>query len=278
MLDLKERGIYKITCITTKKVYIGSTWKSFIKRFWQHEYELTTKRHKNKYLQNAWDKYGKTNFNFEIIESILDKNTLFEREQYWIDYYNACNASCGFNINKFASGGIQFPKDVIKRRSITLSRVVNEALVYYYKIKNGDIVIEDVPKKYKKLVSFRLNNVIWNKGLTKEDIDYSHLRVPKTITDKVLETRKQRVEKIRETATPYIDIYDNNENYLITFRSAKDIEEWSAINGNSLPMKLRNPNGRNGYSPYYLRACNVLNCCHGLCKSYKGLIFKFKDN
>ena len=40
MIELKEKGVYKITCKPTNKVYIGSTSQSFIKRFWQHEYEL----------------------------------------------------------------------------------------------------------------------------------------------------------------------------------------------------------------------------------------------
>lgn len=48
--------------------------------------------HVNSHLQNAYDKYGNDSLEFEIIEYIeIDDNikeTLLEREQFWIDTVN----------------------------------------------------------------------------------------------------------------------------------------------------------------------------------------------
>lgn len=88
---LYKSGIYKITHpFDETKFYIGSA-NCFINR-WYQKY--------NKHLTNAFQKYGKNNFHFEIIELVEDfsgnklihKSVLLQREQYWINilkhYYN----------------------------------------------------------------------------------------------------------------------------------------------------------------------------------------------
>lgn len=278
MIELKQKGIYKITCVINNKCYIGSTWQCFIKRFWQHENELLRNKHKNTYLQKAWVKYGKDNFVFEILEIVVDKKLLLDKEQYWIDIYDSCNKEKGYNLNKYASGGVQFTEESIKKRSLTFTNTMTEAMVYYYNVKTNQMSINEVPDKYKKIVSSKLNFTAWNRGLTKKDIDYSFLKVSKTQTEKLIKSRKKVANILREKRTPYIEIYDADNNYIMTFRSAKDIQEWSMEHGNILPMILKNPNGRNGHSAHILKSANILNCCHGKVTLYKGLMFKFKSN
>lgn len=79
-------GIYKITNLINKKVYVGQTKESFQKRYWMHCWKLKKGEHDNLYLQRAWNKYGEHNFVFEIIE-ILPQNIIDEREKFWIAYY-----------------------------------------------------------------------------------------------------------------------------------------------------------------------------------------------
>jgi group I intron endonuclease len=87
--------IYKITCIGDNKVYVGSTHN--IKRRWQiHRDTLKRNVHHNSYLQYAWNKYGKDSFKFEILE-IVSFNEYREKEQYWIDFYQAADRNHGFN-------------------------------------------------------------------------------------------------------------------------------------------------------------------------------------
>lgn len=92
--------IYKITCLCTNKMYIGSaTW--YNKRVDKHLWGLRRNTHANRYLQNAFNKYGESNFIFEILEKCENKD-LIEREQYWMDFYNSYDRKIGYNILNIA--------------------------------------------------------------------------------------------------------------------------------------------------------------------------------
>lgn len=91
----KTSGIYKITCIPTGKIYIGST-NNLFRRWITHRRDLRGNYHRNSYLQHAWNKYGETVFLFEVIEFCSIEN-LIPREQYWLDTLNPFGES-GFNI------------------------------------------------------------------------------------------------------------------------------------------------------------------------------------
>lgn len=63
-------GIYKIVNNINGKVYIGQTKQPFIKRFMHHRWQLRNNKHDNRWLQNAFNKYGEDAFSFEIVEFI----------------------------------------------------------------------------------------------------------------------------------------------------------------------------------------------------------------
>lgn len=76
-------GIYKITNIINNKVYIGSA--SFLnKRMDNHFKALKINKHFNKKLQSSYNKHGKINFKFEVIE-YCSKIDLLIKEQYYFD-------------------------------------------------------------------------------------------------------------------------------------------------------------------------------------------------
>ena len=81
---LEKPGVYIIENLITNKVYIGSSTMKVIKRIYHHINILRANKHKNKYLQNAFNKYGENSFCVSIIENTEKHNTL-EREQYYID-------------------------------------------------------------------------------------------------------------------------------------------------------------------------------------------------
>lgn len=76
-------GIYKIVNLQNNKFYIGSTI-NFKRRKSEHFNHLSKQIHKNDYLQNSYNKYGKENFQFIIIE-YCDREFLTKREQYYLD-------------------------------------------------------------------------------------------------------------------------------------------------------------------------------------------------
>lgn len=89
-------GIYSIRCLINNKRYIGSC-SNFKNRKNIHFGLLKNNVHSNKLLLEDYNKYGKINFVFEIIEKIQNNdNTLIEKENYWMDYYKT-------NIKKYGN-------------------------------------------------------------------------------------------------------------------------------------------------------------------------------
>ena len=79
------KGVYKILNKVTGDFYIGSTSISFSRRFTQHKSDLKKNKHRNIYLQRAYNKYGLNNFDFIIVEIIEDDSKILEREQFYLD-------------------------------------------------------------------------------------------------------------------------------------------------------------------------------------------------
>lgn len=87
--------IYKITSITTGRIYIGSAI-NYDRRKYMHLWFLKKNRHHSIFLQNNFNKYGIDDLIFEIIELTPIEN-LIDREQFYIDKLNP-----DFNISKKA--------------------------------------------------------------------------------------------------------------------------------------------------------------------------------
>lgn len=126
MSDYNKAKIYKITCNTTGKTYIGSTCKEKIK----HRLAIHVSHYKM-YLRNeyhyitSFECLKNDNYNIEILEEVKNcktKDDLKKSEGYWIE-----NSNC---VNKCISGRSQ--KD--SKRA--------------YYIKNADIIRTKANTKY----------------------------------------------------------------------------------------------------------------------------------
>ena len=89
-------GIYAITNNKNMRMYIGSTIR-FNKRWAKHKNTLQKGCHFSKHLQSAFNKYGKSAFDFTIVEYVDAKDSLLSREQVWIDFFKPT-----YNKAKFA--------------------------------------------------------------------------------------------------------------------------------------------------------------------------------
>ena len=87
--------IYKIENIINGKIYVGKTQRTVEERFKEHA------RHNKTYISKAIQKYGKENFQIEVIEICNNVDDLDERERYWINFFN-CKVPNGYN---FTDGG-----------------------------------------------------------------------------------------------------------------------------------------------------------------------------
>lgn len=103
--DLTKLGVYKIRNKITNMIYVGSasaitngkSRSGFNRRFSHHFYRLQEGNHRNKILQNSWNKYGYSNFEFSIIE-ICNKEDCLIREDYWIKKLKSSDRKFGYNI------------------------------------------------------------------------------------------------------------------------------------------------------------------------------------
>lgn len=89
--------IYKITNNVNGKVYIGQTIQTVKERFYQHCATKCSDSVLNMAIHRAIKKYGKSNFTIEVIEEV-DKDSLNDREKFWIEYYNSYNN--GYNSTR----------------------------------------------------------------------------------------------------------------------------------------------------------------------------------
>ena len=101
----KKSGIYQIRNLVNGKIYIGSA-VNLRKRMHKHSSNLRHNKHCNIKLQNAYNKYGKDNLVFEVVELVPNKEQLLDREQYYIDTLNTVNE--GYNICPIAGNTMGF--------------------------------------------------------------------------------------------------------------------------------------------------------------------------
>ncbi len=96
-------GVYRIACVINDRAYFGGS-SDISKRWIQHSSNLKHGRHTNKLFQSDWDKYGKENFIFEILEE-CNKEGLIIREQWYLD--NVVDWGFDYNIAIDAKSGMK---------------------------------------------------------------------------------------------------------------------------------------------------------------------------
>lgn len=133
-------GIYKITNIVNGKIYIGKS-QNIEKRFKAHINDLNRNCNHNPHFQNAWNKYGKDNFKFEIIHTlnIYNEEKISELEIYYISKYNSTDTNFGYNFQCGGQGAklSERQKEFIrenskfKNASLTKEQVIEIKLALY---------------------------------------------------------------------------------------------------------------------------------------------------
>lgn len=145
-------GIYSITCISNKKIYIG--YSENIKKRWQnHRYKLSKQSHTNSHLQNAYNKYGKSDFVFAILK-IMNSGLLkeqYEKEEInLIMYYKTTESAFGFNV--IIPGSLRLKKEN-ENKIIRIEK-------HYYCI---DIITKEVTKIASKQCVNRFTKISLNR-------------------------------------------------------------------------------------------------------------------
>lgn len=176
-------GIYKITNKVNNKIYIGCS-KNIEHRWNAHKSEafISGKPQYDYSIHKAFRKYGLENFLFEIIE-LTDKDNLFEREVYWINFYDSYNT--GYNETNGGDTGPSMPGENnpnAKLKEIDIISIRTDLL-------NGKMLSEVYPQ-YADKISFRGFEHIW-RGESWKDI------MPEAIT---YVKSKEYLKKVRSFA------------------------------------------------------------------------------
>lgn len=114
-------GVYKFTCKSNGRFYIGSS-ANIAQRRYHHLASLRSGRHHNQHFQRTFSKYGEASFKFEVIrtETLEDARTL---EQHFLDKYHGSRVC--MNLGRGATGGDNLTghpdrDGIIARRTETL--------------------------------------------------------------------------------------------------------------------------------------------------------------
>jgi group I intron endonuclease len=117
--------IYEIRNIINGKRYIGCS-KHIKVRFIKHKSRLKNNKHKNSYLQNAYNKYGKDNFEYNILLKLNSESDMYEKEKELISEND--------NLYNLAEGGLG--GDTFTSRSDEYKAITREKLSKSSKISN----------------------------------------------------------------------------------------------------------------------------------------------
>lgn len=106
--------IYKIQNLVNKKIYIGQTTQKPWNRWNDHLKLLKKNIHYNIHLQNSYNKFGKSSFQFKVLNYATSKLSLDSLEIGYIKKYKSTDDNYGYNLKEGGSNGKHSIETIIK--------------------------------------------------------------------------------------------------------------------------------------------------------------------
>lgn len=170
--------IYKTKNKITGRIYIGQDKSN------NPEYLGS-----GKILRQSIEKYGKENFEKEILEECSSKEQLDLAEKYWISYYNSTDRNIGYNIAAGGSGGDTISNHPNKE---AISQKISESnkgkLPWNTRIKGKMKWTEERKKKVSET-----NKGKKHKEEAKEKMSLARIRWHKNATDEQKEAIREKL-------------------------------------------------------------------------------------
>lgn len=261
--DLKiQKGVYKITCLTTGKFYIGSTTVSFYTRLYSHICRLRAGKSLSKKLQRAYNKYGEDNFIISIIEVLEENKEIRERESFYIKTL--------FKLEKSVNYFNLYSLNICKEAGSSLGRKQTEKTKRLLSLKNkGTYAGEKHP-----LWGTKREPTFLGKKHSEESLIKMRTKRKKPVT---AERRKQMSEQMSGEKHPMFGV-PLNEN------RKRALDRTGQISNLRKPvLMILNENiikeyecilhaMRDGHSSSHIKSC-----CIGKRNFHHGFQWKFKD-
>lgn len=186
-------GIYGIRNKINNKIYIGKTGMNFGDRWDSHRSLLKNNKHDNPHLQRAWNKYGKDNFEFIVIED-CSIDVLEEREKYYIKLYK--DMELAYNIHDGGNEGNNLGKPLSEetKRKIGEKNRINGLGRKATAETREKMSQSHLGKKYKPMSD------VGRKNLQKAKQEYYEKNPKKLTVEDVIEIRRLRQKGLTYTS------------------------------------------------------------------------------
>lgn len=229
MPDRKIAGIYGIIHTSTSRIYVGSAI-SIADRWRAHLNKLKNKAHENTHIQRAWDKYGFDAFEWVILEVIDDTSQLIATEQKWMNRYQACDPSKGFNINPIAGSNLGRKVSEITKERMRLSWKTRVPRIHYGGVLNEQAVKQILARL---ATDESVNDIARDFNVSQNMIrdiakrkSYAKVEITPDIEQGLLRRSNRHTRKPR-TGKPS-DIYEKYDQALITNLFDMTVEQFHA--------------------------------------------------
>lgn len=236
----KGSGIYHF-CVGSHN-YIGSSI-DVRKRLRTHIWAMQNKKHRNRIIQNCYNKYSLDNFYFEIVE-YCDKEARIKREKYYIDLLHPdLNVTDPISLKrgKLFSIHVSEAQKRYYKTHITASRIP----IYQYSI-TGDYITEyscatEVANMFGICVS-AVTSATNGRSKTCRGFQWRKVKL-----DRIESLIKEKVKKEKPKHEPKpgnkkrIYRYSFSGDYMDSFESASEADRKLGIKGCSLAARGKGP-------------------------------------
>jgi group I intron endonuclease len=188
--------IYRATNSVNRKVYIGQTVENLLQRKAKHFQDAKDKS-KRIVFHKALNKYGKDNFEWDVIDVAKNAEELNNKEIFWIKHFNShIKNNKGYNMTNGGLGSVGYKhriEDVEKMMIIQRKRVESEGYIHPFLGKNHT---DETKKTLSKIAEKRFENINNHPWLGRNHSEESKRKMSESQTGKMVGADNPRAEPV----------------------------------------------------------------------------------